>query len=67
MCVQYNIITIPLICIYIICSSWYIVDIIRKQNTLNNVKNKNKNLIIIICVVLFFVSLIKNIENPLLY
>ena len=67
MSLKYNIITIPLIMTYIICSLWYIIDIIKKENTLNNFIERNKKVIIIICVSIFLISLIRNLDNPLLY
>lgn len=64
---QYNIITIPLIVIYLICSCWYIIDILKNKQTLKLIINKNKSLIIIVCLLLFIISFLKNLNNPLLY
>ena len=64
---QYNIITIPLILIYIIGNGWYIIDLIKNKQTLNQFINKNKILIIVVSVILFIISGVSNIANPLLY
>ena len=64
---QYNIMTIPLIIIYTVCSCWYIVDMIRNKQTLKEIVNKNKKKIIVISIIIFVISFIRNITNPLLY
>lgn len=64
---QYNIITIPLIIGYTICSIWYIVDNIRGKNSLMELVNKNKVKLIMVSVIIFIISLMKNLTNPLLY
>ena len=64
---QYNIITIPLIINYTIFSFWYISDIIKNKQTLNGFFNKNKRLIMITSILIFIISSIKNLNNPLLY
>ena len=64
---QYNIITIPLIFIYLICSCWYIVDTLNNKQTLKLILNKNKSLIIVLSILLFIISFVKNLNNPLLY
>lgn len=67
MSIQYNLITIPLIVIYILYSLWHIIDIIKDENNLSNFIEKNKKIIIILCVIIFVISLIRNLNNPLLY
>ncbi len=67
MSIKYNIITIPLLIGYTIFSFWYIIDIIINQNTLKNFIEKNKKIIILLCVCFFTLSFIKNLNNPLLY
>ena len=64
---QYNILTIPLIIIYTLCSCWYIFDMIRNKQSLKEITSKNKTKIIIISAIMCIISLIKNITNPLLY
>lgn len=64
---QYNIITIPLIINYTIFSFWYISDIIKNKQTLNGFFNKNKRLIMTTSILIFIISSIKNLNNPLLY
>ena len=64
---QYNIITIPLIINYTIFSFWYISDIIKNKQTLNGFFDKNKRLIMITSILIFIISSIKNLNNPLLY
>ena len=64
---QYNIMTIPLIIIYTVCSCWYIVDMIRNKTTLNEFVYKNKSKLIFICIIIFIIVSIRNITNPLLY
>lgn len=67
MSIRYNIITIPLILTYIIFSVWYIFDMIKIKNTLGNFIEKNKKKILIISILIFIISVIKNLNNPLLY
>lgn len=67
MSIKYNIITIPLLLAYIIFSVWYIIDIIITQNTLSNFIERNKKIILILCISIFVLSFIKNLKNPLLY
>lgn len=67
MSLKYNILAIPFTVIYIIYSLWYIIDIIKNENTLINFIEKNKKIIIILSIIIFLISLIKNLNNPLLY
>lgn len=67
MSLKYNIITIPLIIGYTLYSIYYIKDIIKNQNTLAKLIDKNKTIIIIICVIIVIISEFKNLHNPLLY
>ena len=64
---QYNIITIPLIVIYIICSCWYIIDMLSDKQTLKKVISENNKKIIVVSIIIFIISFIKNLTNPLLY
>ncbi|MBO5413568.1 MAG: DUF2752 domain-containing protein, partial [Clostridia bacterium] len=48
MSLKYNILAIPFTVIYIIYSLWYIIDIIKNENTLINFIEKNKKIIIIL-------------------
>ena len=67
MSIKYNLMTIPLTIIYIIYFIWYLIDIVKDKSTLINFIDKNKKYIIMISIILFVFSLIKNINNPLLY
>ena len=67
MSLKYNILTIPLILLYTINSIWYLIDCIRNKNTLKRFIEKYKKHIIIVAIVLFSISLIKNLNNSLLY
>ncbi|MGN1301810.1 MAG: DUF2752 domain-containing protein [Clostridia bacterium] len=67
MSLKYNMLAIPLIVIYIVYSLWYIIDIIKSKNTLINFIEKNKKIIIALSIIIFLISLIKNLNNPLLY
>lgn len=67
MSIKYNIIAIPLTVVYLICSLWYVIDIIKHKNTLINFIEKYKKIIIALSIIIFFISLIKNLNNPLLY
>ena len=67
MSLKYNLITIPLIIIYSIYSIWDLIDIVKNKNTLNNFVNKNIKIILILVVIFFFISLIRNLTNPILY
>lgn len=64
---QYNIIALPLLIGYILYSIWYIIDIIKNKNTLINFIEKNKKLIILLSLIIFSISFIKNINNPILH
>lgn len=65
--IKYNLLGIPICIGYIACNIWYIIDIIKNQNTFFNWMNKNKTPIIIICIILFVISYSRNLTNPLLY
>lgn len=65
--IQYNLLAIPICFIYSLMTVWYIIDAIKEKNSLQEFLNKNKKKIIVICIILFFVSTIKNLTNPLLY
>lgn len=67
MSIKYNIIAIPLTVVYLIYSLWYVIDIIKHKNTLINFIEKYKKIIIALSIIIFFISLIKNLNNPLLY
>lgn len=67
MSLKYNILTIPLILLYTINSIWYLIDCIRNKNTLKRFIEKYKKHIIIVAIILFSISLIKNLNNSLLY
>lgn len=64
---QYNVITIPLIIIYVIINLWYIIDIVRDTTSLKDTINVNKKKLIIICIIVFVLISLRNITNPLLY
>ena len=63
MSLRYNIITIPLIVIYLICAFGYIIN----KKSLKESINKHKNKIIVFSIIIFIISLIINLTNPLLY
>lgn len=67
MSLKYNLMTIPLIILYIIYSIWYIVDIIKNSNSLNIFIEKNKKVIIILAIIFLIIVLIRNLNNQLLY
>ena len=64
---QYNLLTIPLISIYSICSLLYIYDLKENKNTLKNIVINNKKYIFIFIIIIFFIVITRNITNPLLY
>lgn len=65
--IQYNLLAIPICLIYSLMTVWYIIDAVKEENSLQEFLNKNKKKIIVICIILFLVSTIKNLTNPLLY
>ncbi len=67
MSLKYNLMTIPLIMIYTTYSICYLVDLIKNRNVLNDFINKNKNIIILLAIIIVIVSTIRNLNNPLLY
>lgn len=64
---KYNILTIPIMFAYAFFGIWYIIDELKQKSTFKEFIKKHKNKIIIISVILFVISLLKNIFNPLLY
>lgn len=67
MSLKYNILTIPLMILYTINFIWHLIDYVREKNTLTGFIEKYKKYIIIIAIILFSTSLIKNLNNVLLY
>ncbi len=65
--VNYHLLAIPLLLGYISCSIWYIIDIVTNKDTMDKWFKKNKNLIIVISVIVFIISYARSLTNPLLY
>ena len=65
--IQYNILGLPILVMFVVINIWILIDIIMKKQTIRNFIQKNKKIIIVISIILFLISLIKNINNPILY
>lgn len=64
---KYNWIGILLIVVYGIYFIWYMKDLVKNQNTLIEFLNRNKKKIVTVCIIVFIINSIRNINNPLLY
>ena len=64
---QYNVLSIILVAVYIIVIIWSIYDKCNKKVTLKKWTNKNKKKLTIISIIIFVVVWIINIRNPILY
>lgn len=65
--IEYNLLGIPILVIYIICFIWKVIDIIKGKKTFNIWLNKNEKKIILISCIIFIIVFFRNVFNPLLY
>lgn len=65
--VRYNFLGMPLVILYLAFNIWYLIDLIKNKETLLHFSKNNKKKIIILCVIIFVCSTVRNIYNPLLY
>lgn len=65
--ISYNILTIPIIIILLLTLILSIYEEITKKNIIDNLLIKYQKQIIIISIIIFVITFIININNPLLY
>lgn len=64
---KYNIMAVPFFVFAVVCLAIKFHDLKNKTNNLGKIFSKHKALIIIISVIIFLISGVRNFFNPLLY